>query len=113
MFPPLSYSEPHDRVVAKCSLMSSRCSELLSRFNGVLAEIFDDLMNYVLILQLRLMGSETFIFSLKGRCREVELFNSVSLPSELLSYALEKSLYRERICMRKASLGSIALTSLP
>lgn len=52
-----------------------QCFELLSGLNGFLAEIFDDLMNDVLILQLRLIGSETFISSLKGRCRTVELLN--------------------------------------
>lgn len=53
---------------------ASQCFELLSGLNGFLAEIFDDLMNYV--LQLKLIAFETFIFSLKGRYKGVELFSS-------------------------------------
>lgn len=53
-----------------------QCFEVLSGLNGFVVEIFDDLMNYALILPLRLRASETLIFSLKGRCRGVELVNS-------------------------------------
>lgn len=56
------YEEPHSVLNYLVDLMAS------------LAETFDDLMNDVLILQLRLIASETFISSLKGRCRSVELF---------------------------------------
>lgn len=43
---------------------------------GSLAEIFDYLMNDGLILQLKLIASETFTSFLKGSFRNVKLFNS-------------------------------------
>lgn len=79
---------------------ASQCFELLSGLNGFLAEIFDDLMNDVLILQLRLIASETFISSLEGRCSSVELLNSairkciIALRITTIS-SCKDSLYKE------------------
>lgn len=71
---PPSYTEEPRRLAAAHSFM--KCFELLSCLNGFLAEIFDGLMNGVLILLLKLIASETFISALKGSSRDVELFNS-------------------------------------
>lgn len=102
---PVSYTEQRDRLAAKFSFM--RSFDSLGGRNGFLPEIFDYLMNDGLILQLKLIASETFISSLKGSFRNVKLFNSairkciIALKIAIIS--LQKTSYRVDLQYMKKS----------